>query len=103
MIYELPFQPIPQIVNTVFPNGFAYQMRMIFVWGPNPSWLLDINDAEGTPIVCGIPMVTGADLFEQYGYLGFNCKLYCTSDGSDPTVVPTLTTLGSTSHIWIDG
>jgi hypothetical protein len=65
----------------------------------NSSWIIDISDASGNPILSGIPMVTGVDLLEFYGYLGFNFALVAQTD-SAPDVVPTFETLGQTSHLY---
>jgi hypothetical protein len=57
------------------------------------SWVLDIADDIGNPILSGIPLVTGANLLSQYGYLGFGGGLYVMTT-SDPDAVPTFENLG---------
>ena len=99
-VYEVPLSAQPQTFYVQLPNGVTYQFRLIYEFTPNDCWLLDINDAFGNPIVCGIPLVTGADLLAQYVYLGFGCSLYCTTDGAT-FIPPTFTNLGSTAHLWV--
>ena len=101
-VYEVPLAPEPQLFSFAFPNGVTYQFRLIYQFTPLPCWLLDVSDANGEPLVCGIPLVTGADLFAQFAYVGFGCSLYCTTDG-DPGAVPLYYNLGKTAHLWIEG
>lgn len=61
---------------------------------PAASWMVDIADAGGTPIITGISLVTGADLLEQYGYLRFGGQLIAQT-ASNPDAVPSFTNLGS--------
>jgi hypothetical protein len=98
--YEIPLTPTPQrFVITLGPN--VYQFVVQYRDADMGGWVLDINDQFGTPICCGIPLVTGANLFAQYAYLGLPGRLGIMSDG-DPTAVPTFTNLGVSSHLmWI--
>lgn len=63
-------------------------------------WCLDISDANGNPIVNGIPLVTGADLLAQYGYLGFGFQLWVQSDVT-PDALPSYENLGTSSHLYV--
>lgn len=98
--FEIPLSSENQTLSLVM-NGTAYILRLIFcqTTDENASWLLDINDQNNTPIVNGIPLVTGADLLEQYKYLGFGFILYCFTDGM-PSAIPTFSNLGTTSHLY---
>ena len=58
------------------------------------GWALDIADASKTPIVSGIPLVTGCDLLAQYKHLGFAGRMWVQTI-DDPDVVPTFDNLGS--------
>src|SRR5271165_1552319 len=100
--YEIPLTSIPQTFAAVLPNGLTYNFRLIFQFTPNPCWILDIADATNQPLVCGIPLITGADLLAQYEYLGLSCKMWCATDGA-PDTVPTSYNLGSGSHLYIEG
>ncbi|MFM0044128.1 phage baseplate plug family protein [Paraburkholderia sediminicola] len=95
--YEIPLSPEPQTF-TIALAGTTYGFTV--GWNaPNASWMIDIADASGNPILSGIPMVTGADLLEQYGYLSFGFALVAQTDNA-PDVVPTFATLGQTSHLY---
>jgi len=63
--------------------------------------MMDISDNLGNPMVCGVPLVTGADLLAQYGYLGFQGKLYIVTDGFRAGV-PTFDGLGVSSRLYYE-
>jgi hypothetical protein len=63
-------------------------------------WYLDIADANGNPIVSGLPLITGADLLEQYAYLSFGFELWVQSDVT-PDALPTYENLGTSSHLYV--
>lgn len=91
--------PIPLAVGVpqTFPiqlGGIQYQLTLLYRNITEGGWVLDIADASGTPIVQGIPLVTGADLLAQYKHLGFNGSLACQTT-SNPDAVPTFENLGS--------
>jgi hypothetical protein len=62
-------------------------------------WMLDVLDVQRTPILTGVPLVTGCDLFEQFGYLQFNGAMVVQSSDL-PDVVPDATSLGSTGNLY---
>lgn len=95
--YEIPLSAEPQTFNIALAGttyGFNVQWN-----AQNASWVIDISDASGNPIVSGIPMVTGANLLEQYGYLGFQFALVAQTDNS-PNTVPAFDNLGTTAHLY---
>jgi hypothetical protein len=95
--YEIPLSPTAQRF-TITLGGIAYQM--ILRWCPPAlTWVLDILDAAGNPLVQGQPLVTGADLLGQLQYLGIPGDLLVQSD-FDPNAVPTSTNLGLQSHLY---
>lgn len=63
------------------------------------GWALDIGDASNNPIVCGIPLIPGIDLFYQYAYLGFGGSLVVLVDGN-PDAVPDFAGLGTTGRLY---
>ena len=78
--------------------GVSYNMAVR--WSiPQNCWMLDIADTNDIPILSGIPMITGADLLEQYGHLGIGGQLIVASD-NDPIEVPTYTSLGTLGHLF---
>ena len=97
-ISEIPLSPNPQTM-TINLAGAAYQLRFHFANVEEGGWLLDIADNNGNPLVCGIPLITGADLLKQYAYLGIGGMLFVKTDG-DPGARPTFENLGVTSHLY---
>lgn len=95
--YELPLQATPQSL-TIELAGTTYEITVR--WNTYAScWVIDFADASGVPIAQGIPLVTGADLLGQLGYLGIGGALVCQTD-SDLTAPPTYDNLGSTGHAY---
>lgn len=78
--YEIPLSPKPQTF-AISLVGVTYLMTLL--WNPSLAcWVLDIDDANGNPVVLGIPVVTGLDLLAQYSYLGVGGHLIAQTDGS---------------------
>lgn len=74
--------------------------RFTVKWNkPASCWMVDIADSNGTPIVSGISLVTGADLLEQYGYLRFGGQLIAQT-AHDADAVPTFANLGSDGKMY---
>jgi len=95
--YEIPLSSQPQTFNIPLAGvtyGFAVTWNVV-----NASWMINIADASGNPIISGIPMVTGADLLEQYAYLNLGFALVAQTDNA-PDVVPTFADLGTTGHLY---
>ena len=96
-VYEIPLIAQSQKFSITLA-GINYNLRL--VWNAYmQAWVLDINDTNNAPVIGGIPLVTGADLLEQYGYLVFGGQLIVQTD-NNPDVLPTLDNLGSTSHLF---
>jgi hypothetical protein len=99
-LFEVPLSGMPQRFGISFvdtPYTFTFVYRNASMGG----WVLDIGDGQNNPLVCGIPLVTGADLLAPYAYLNFNGIMLVQSDG-DPAAVPTFDNLGTDSHVyWI--
>lgn len=88
---------------TITLGGTAYQFTFLYRNDPAGlgGWTLDIADNFGNPIVQGIPLVTGANLLEQYGYLniGGGGGLWVQTT-SDPDSVPTFENLGADGQLY---
>jgi len=100
-VWELPLSGTPQRFTMTLAGNtyqFLFQYRDAVAAGGG-GWVLDLNDYLGNPIICGIPLVTGADLMAQFGYLGFPGQLWVRSDGT-PDAVPTFDNLGYLSHVY---
>lgn len=95
-ILEIPLSPASQILSTTL-NGVTYNLSVI--WNVQAScWVLNIADTNQVPILSGIPLVTGANLLEQYAYMNFGGALYAITD-SDLASPPTYSNLGITGHL----
>lgn len=95
--YEIPLSPKPQQLS-ISLSGQTYILRLTWCW-PAQAWALDVSDSAGNALVSGVPLVTGADLLEQFEYLGVGGKLIVQSDAS-VDAVPTFTNLGLRSHLF---
>jgi hypothetical protein len=103
-VFEVPLVGTPQrfpITLSDVTYIFTFRFRNPGLPGTGGTWVLDIGDEFDTPLVCGIPLVTGADLLAQYPYLGFGGGMIVISNG-DKAAVPTFDNLGTDSHLyWI--
>ena len=95
-VYEIPLIPQSQTLEvTILGVSYFFAVSWRNAAG---LWFLDIMDVSQSPIVLGIPLVTGTDLLAQYAYLGLGFAVYVISDG-DPMALPTFDNLGLTSHL----
>ncbi len=79
-------------------SGVDYELTLTYRQG----WVLDITDISGNPKITGIPLVTGANLLDQYQHLGLNGGLYVQTT-SNPDAVPTFDNLGADGQLyWVD-
>jgi len=101
-VHEIPLTPAPQTIQTAL-NGTIYGLRLYYADAPEAGWCMDIADANGEALVCGIPLVTGCDLLEQYEFLsiGGGGHLYVGTPGNPPAV-PTYANLGIDSHLYFE-
>jgi hypothetical protein len=83
-VFKIPLTPVPQSFSIVL-GGVHYTINLHWNAAEQmQSWVIDISGADAqTPVVNGIPLVTGCDLLEQYRYLGFNGGLMAYVNGSD--------------------
>lgn len=95
--YEIPLTPEPQAFSVQLA-GTTYQM--VVKWNPYASaWMFDLMTEDFTPLLMGMAIVTGADLLEQFGYLGVGGRFIAQTD-HDPDAVPTFSNLGVTGHLY---
>ena len=96
-VYRVPLIAHAQTL-TVQLAGTAYLLRV--VWNLfAQAWVIDIATQGGTPIVQGIPLVTGIDLLAQYEYLGIKGGLIAQT-GAPSLLPPTFDNLGSESNLY---
>ena len=73
--YIIPLTPVPQSFNIALA-GVDYQLTVKWASALESGWYLDIlTPGNATPILMGLPLVTGCDLLEPYRYLNFNGSL----------------------------
>lgn len=66
---------------TVSLGEKSVMMRLIWRTATGGGWFMDVFESDGiTPIVCGLPIRCGHNLFEQYQYLGLG-KMLALIDG----------------------
>jgi hypothetical protein len=103
-VFEVPLTPgTPQKLNITI-LGVQYQFQLVFreVDAAVSNWSLDILTSAGQPIVCSLPLVTGANLLAQFAYLGLGFELWVATDGGNVLEIPTFANLGNTCHLlWI--
>lgn len=97
-VFEVPLSPQAQVFN-IDLTGTTYRLTLAWNTAPTGGWILDIADSGGNDIVLGIPLVTGANLLEQYDYLDFGGSLEVQTD-YDLNAVPTFNNLGIQSHLY---
>lgn len=97
--YEIPLQPTNQNIRISILN-VTYIIRTYYCDRENGCWVIDISKSDGTALVQGIPLVTGADLLGQYEYLGLGFGLMFASDG-DIDAVSGFNDLGVSGHLYV--
>lgn len=95
--FIIPTTPTNQIFSVSLAN-VTYNIRML--WSNiGQYWVVDISDANGVPLVQGIPLVAGADLLQQFRYLGIGGALVAQSTVSTNND-PSFTDLGTVSQLY---
>lgn len=97
-LFEIPLRAQPHVFAVTLVDR-QYEMTVQWRDTVGGGWFLDVADGDGSPIVSGIALVTGADLLAQYAYLGIGGSLYVATDG-DADQVPTFTNLGGECHLY---
>jgi hypothetical protein len=95
--YEIPLSAQPSIFQIALA-GTTYACK-VYWCPPSASWVLDIAGADETPIISGIPLLTGCDLLFQHKYLNLKGGLWVQSD-VDLYAVPDFTSLGTQGHLY---
>lgn len=94
-INEIPLSPDNQQFRIQL-GGITYTLRII--WRDAAGWIMDVQDSGGTPLLSGVPLITGVNLLEQYPQLGINGALVVATDNGAPAE-PTKINLGTYSHL----
>lgn len=95
--YELPLTPNAQQFFIVL--GLIQYSVTVRWCAPSSCWNMDLAQADGTPILYGVPLVTGTDLLGQYRHLGIVGEMRVQSDG-DLNRTPQYHELGVDGHLY---
>lgn len=98
---EIPLQARPQTFS-VSLDGTQYACKLYWL-KPGQHWVLDIANAQGKPIINGIPLFVRQDLIDQYSYLKPYGVLFCLNDYTADMSPPTYTNIGSNCHVYYQG
>lgn len=96
--YEIPLSGEPENF-TVSLAGTEYRISVWYKNVDEGGWIIDISTTDDSPLINGVPLVTGIDLLRQYKYLGIAGELWVGTDG-DIDAVPTYDNLGTASHLY---
>lgn len=95
--YELPFQARAETFN-IDLGARTVRLTTRFC-PPSESWLLDIDETDGTPLLRGLPLVTGVDMLGQHKHLGLGGELRVQSV-PNLDIVPDYDALGTTGFVF---
>jgi len=99
-LFEIPVANAHCTVSVDLPGG-TFGFRLAYADAAEGGWILDISDANGNRLVCGIPLVTGADLLKPFAYLGFGGRLFVV-DVADPASPPGFNDLGTNARLYFE-
>ena len=97
-VFRIPLTNIPQRFAITL-SGIA--LTFVTAWnGEAPAWMLDIYDGiTDAPLVLSLPLVAGADLLEQFQYVGIPGALIVFTDGEE-FEPPTFDNLGQEANLF---
>lgn len=95
--YEIPTTPRHERFRITL-SGTEYQITQRYCQGAQ-AWVVNIDQADGTPRVRGLMLVTGVDLMSQFEHLGLAGAIVVQSDDVVDKV-PSYATLGQTGHVY---
>lgn len=81
--YEIPITPLQnQSFSIAFHVNAFYWLRLYWVEAPEAGWTLDIGYSEIEPLVCGIPVLPGRNLLDDYPELHLALILFIDTPGN---------------------
>jgi hypothetical protein len=102
---EILTQPGPPFRERVTINDLTYTIR--FSWNNRANcWSMEFWDAGNSfRVLCGVALVTGADLLEQFAYLPLGAHAILTAmtigPALSPDTMPNATNLGIDGHLYL--
>lgn len=99
LVYLVPLQNAPISFNIVLA-GVQYNITTKWNDQQDGGWAIDIEDLNNVPIVCNVPLITGADCLSGLEYLGIGGQLWVLTSGSSVLDVPTFDNLGIDSNLY---
>ena len=79
IFHAIPLSPEPQSLGITLA-GQEYRLTVRWAETVEGGWMLDIQKPENAgPIIMGLPLVTGCDLLEPFGYMEFGGELWLDS------------------------
>ena len=96
--FRIPLKGEPQTFKITL-SGTDYWLTVSYANTTEGGWILNIADANQSPMITGIPLVTGVDLLAQYESFGFGGRLWVQTL-SDPDAVPTFNNLGTDAQLY---
>lgn len=97
-VYEIPTINRSQLFLINLAN-VQYKLTVRWINVEEGGWLLDIDSSDGSPIVRGIPLVTGVDLLGQYPQYKFGGKLIAYVAG-DNLAAPDYESFGTEGRLY---
>jgi hypothetical protein len=101
-IWEIPLSPRTQKMR-VDISGTVYTLHLKFNSVCN-TWIMDVNDSNDFPVLEGVPLVTGSDLFGQFRYLGIGggvpVIVMTIGPGRSPDEIPNYVNLGIDGRVF---
>ena len=93
--FIIPLSPTPQTF-TIALGGADYRLTFTYQNCDMGGWVMDIATVDGLVMAGGIPLVTGADLLQQYAFMGMGGQLVVESLDE---AVPSFENLGSSVNL----
>jgi hypothetical protein len=100
-IYRIPFQPEKrQTFSVRLTRDVQVELKFEYLnLDVDPCWIMDISDRFRNQLVCGIPLLPGQNLLEQYEYLDLGVTMFILNT-IDQDVVPTWKTMGVDANLY---
>ena len=100
MLLEIPLTTGAQSFS-ISLGGTQYQMRLIYREAEGGGWFLDVERADKTDAIYGLPLIVGVDLLAQHQYKNFGHLYVRLESGEDGH--PAYEDVGAGLHLyWSD-